>query len=129
MWGMTLESVAAVPPRRYFYSTPPPGGHERTKSQGELMARAHARHILVDNEVVCDDLKQQITDGADFAEIARNHSLCPSKSKGGDLGEFGPGQMVPEFDQAAFSGEVGEVQGPIQTQFGYHLLEVINRED
>ena len=92
------------------------------------MPRAHARHILVDNEVVCEDLKQQIADGADFGEIARNHSLCPSKSKGGNLGEFDRGRMVPEFDRAAFSGEIGTVQGPIQTQFGYHLLEVLSRE-
>lgn len=93
------------------------------------MARAQARHILVDNQIVCEDLKQQIADGADFGDIARNHSLCPSKGNGGDLGEFGRGQMVPEFDQAVFSGKVGEVQGPIQTQFGYHLLEVLSRED
>ena len=91
------------------------------------MKRAQARHILVGSESVCEELKQKIADGADFADLAKEHSQCPSGRRGGDLGEFGPGQMVPEFDKAVFSGEVGEVQGPIQTQFGYHLLEVTKR--
>ncbi len=93
------------------------------------MPRASARHILVTTEDQCNDLKKQITEGADFGEIAQQHSSCPSKSKGGDLGEFGPGQMVPEFDQVVFSAPVNEVQGPVKTQFGYHLLEVTSRTD
>ena len=93
------------------------------------MARATARHILVASKEVCEDLKKQIEAGADFATIARDNSLCPSGKKGGSLGEFGPGQMVKEFDQAVFSGEVGKVLGPIQTQFGYHLLEVTSRTE
>lgn len=88
------------------------------------MARATARHILVASEQVCEDLKKQIEGGADFGAVARQHSLCPSGRDGGDLGAFGPGQMVPEFDRAVFTGEVGVVQGPIRTQFGFHLLEV-----
>ena len=93
------------------------------------MARATARHILVASEEVCEDLKKQIEAGADFAAVAREHSTCPSGRQGGSLGEFGPGQMVKEFDQAVFSGEVGKVLGPIQTQFGYHLLEVTSRTE
>ncbi|WP_432474424.1 peptidylprolyl isomerase [Amphritea sp. HPY] len=93
------------------------------------MARASARHILVSNEVQCADLKAQIEGGADFADLARQHSSCPSGGQGGDLGSFGPGQMVPEFDKVVFSAPVGEVQGPVKTQFGYHLLEVTSRED
>ena len=65
--------------------------------------------------------------GADFATLALAHSSCPSKNSGGDLGEFGPGEMVPEFDKVVFSAPVGEVQGPVKTQFGYHLLEVTER--
>ncbi|PWV64680.1 peptidylprolyl isomerase [Plasticicumulans acidivorans] len=91
------------------------------------MPRARARHILVDSEAVCLDLKRQIEAGADFAEIARLHSSCPSKRQGGDLGEFGPGMMVKEFDEAVFTGEVGKVLGPVKTQFGWHLLEVTAR--
>lgn len=93
------------------------------------MARATARHILVDTEEAAEDLKTQIEGGADFAEIAREHSNCPSGREGGELGEFGQGQMVPEFDQVVFSAEVGKTHGPVQTQFGYHLIEVTSRTD
>jgi len=93
------------------------------------MARASARHILVDTEEQCTALKTEIEGGADFAELAKQHSKCPSGAQGGELGEFGRGQMVPEFDQVVFSAEVGKVQGPVQTQFGFHLLEVTSRTD
>ncbi|MAA75953.1 MAG: peptidylprolyl isomerase [Salinisphaeraceae bacterium] len=93
------------------------------------MAKASARHILVEDEQNCLNLKQDIENGADFGELARNHSPCPSGRNGGELGEFGPGQMVPEFDQVVFSADVGTVQGPVKTQFGYHLLEVTSRSD
>jgi len=93
------------------------------------MATAQARHILVDTEEKCNDLKQQIVDGADFADVARDNSSCPSGKTGGDLGEFGPGQMVKEFDEVVFSGEIGVVHGPVKTQFGYHLLEITSRTD
>ena len=92
------------------------------------MSKASARHILVDSETQCADLKQQISDGADFADLAKQHSSCPSGKQGGELGEFGPGQMVPEFDKVVFSAPVNEVQGPVKTQFGYHLLEVTARD-
>lgn len=93
------------------------------------MAQATARHILVDTEDQCNELKQQIADGADFAAVAKEHSSCPSGRNGGDLGSFGQGQMVPEFDKVVFNDAVGEVHGPIQTQFGFHLLEVQSRTD
>ena len=93
------------------------------------MATAAARHILVETEEQCTELKQQIADGADFADLARAHSSCPSGRQGGDLGEFGPGAMVPEFDKVVFSAPVNAVQGPVKTQFGYHLLEVTSRTD
>lgn len=91
------------------------------------MAWATARHILVESEAKCNELKAEIENGAAFEEVAKAYSTCPSSRDGGDLGKFGPGQMVPEFDKAVFSGDVGVVQGPIQTQFGYHLLEVTGR--
>ncbi|SDL69326.1 peptidyl-prolyl cis-trans isomerase C [Franzmannia pantelleriensis] len=91
------------------------------------MASASARHILVDTEEKCLALKQEIEDGKDFAEVAKAHSSCPSGRQGGDLGRFGPGQMVPEFDKVVFSAELNQVQGPVKTQFGYHLLEVTER--
>lgn len=93
------------------------------------MARATARHILVSDEATCEQLKQQIADGTDFAELAKEHSSCPSGKQGGGLGEFGPGQMVPEFDRVVFNEAVNVVHGPVQTQFGYHLLEVTSRTE
>ncbi len=91
------------------------------------MASASARHILVDTEERCLELKTEIEGGADFADVARQHSSCPSGRQGGELGTFGPGQMVKEFDDVVFSGELNTVLGPVQTQFGYHLLEVTER--
>jgi peptidyl-prolyl cis-trans isomerase C len=93
------------------------------------MAKATARHILVDTEEQCNDLKNQIADGSDFGDVARQYSKCPSGTSGGDLGEFGPGMMVREFDEVVFSAPVNQLQGPVKTQFGYHLLEVTSRED
>ena len=65
--------------------------------------------------------------GADFADVAKTKSSCPSGAQGGDLGSFGPGMMVKEFDEVVFSAPLNEVQGPVKTQFGYHLLEVTSR--
>jgi len=93
------------------------------------MARATARHILVDDETFCEDLKRKIQDGAAFADMAREHSTCPSGQRGGDLGAFGRGQMVREFDAVVFSAPLNEVQGPVRTQFGYHLIEITSRDD
>jgi peptidyl-prolyl cis-trans isomerase C len=91
------------------------------------MARASARHILVKTEEACKDLKSKIEGGEDFAEMAKQHSECPSGNDGGGLGEFSPGQMVPEFDTVVFNDDVGKVHGPVKTQFGYHLIEITSR--
>ena len=93
------------------------------------MTRATARHILVDTRSQCEALKKEIEGGADFADLARQYSSCPSGSEGGDLGEFSPGMMVREFDKVVFSAEINTVQGPVKTEFGYHLLEVTSRRD
>lgn len=93
------------------------------------MAKASARHILVPSEPDCNTLKSMIEKGEDFAEIAKVHSKCPSGQQGGALGEFTPGQMVKEFDEVVFSGEIGKVLGPVKTQFGYHLIEITSRTD
>lgn len=91
------------------------------------MPKAQARHILVPTQAECETLKKQIEGGADFADVAKKHSKCPSGSRGGALGEFSPGQMVKEFDTVVFSAEVGKVHGPVKTQFGYHLIEITKR--
>jgi len=93
------------------------------------MASASARHLLVDSEELCNELKGKIEAGADFADVAKEYSSCPSGKDGGDLGTFGEGQMVPEFDTVVFNEAVNVVHGPVKTQFGYHLLEVTSRDD
>merc|ERR1712205_89555 len=90
---------------------------------------AEASHILVASESQAADLKKQIDGGADFAELAKKHSTCPSGKSGGSLGSFGPGQMVPEFDKVVFSGELKKTIGPVKTQFGYHLIWITSRTD
>lgn len=67
-------------------------------------------------------MKQQVADGADFAVLAKENSDCPSGQQGGDLGFFGRGMMVPEFDAAAFNMDVGAVSDVVETDFGYHIL-------
>ncbi|OGK07843.1 MAG: peptidylprolyl isomerase [Candidatus Riflebacteria bacterium GWC2_50_8] len=91
------------------------------------MTTARARHILVSTKKECLELLERINKGEAFDIIAEQHSKCPSGKKGGDLGEFKPGMMVKEFDKVVFSGNVGEVYGPVQTQFGYHLIEIMSR--
>ena len=91
------------------------------------MPVAAARHILVKSEADCQKLKTEIEGGADFAEVAKQHSTCPSGKSGGALGTFKPGQMVREFDDVVFKGELGVIHGPVKTQFGYHLIDITMR--
>ncbi|WP_019674936.1 peptidylprolyl isomerase PpiC [Arsukibacterium perlucidum] len=91
------------------------------------MSKACALHILVKTREEADKLKQQLAKGADFGKLAKQHSLCPSGKKGGDLGEFRKGQMVKAFDDVVFKLAVLEVHGPVKTQFGFHLIKTLYR--
>jgi len=82
-----------------------------------------ASHILVPTLIEAVNLKNQISEGADFAQLAAQHSKCPSGRNGGDLGEFGPGAMVKPFEDATVATAVGSVSEPVQTQFGYHIIK------
>jgi len=84
----------------------------------------NASHILIENKEEAEMVKNMILDGADFAETAKEYSICPSKNNGGSLGFFSYGVMVPEFEQAAFKLEVGEISDLIKTQFGYHIIKL-----
>lgn len=104
--------------------------HEsNTNKKEKMMPKARAKHILVSTEEACNALKARIEAGEDFGAVAKAESRCPSGQRGGDLGEFPRGAMVPEFDQAVFTGEIGKVLGPVRTQFGYHLIEVTSRTE
>jgi len=91
------------------------------------MASASAVHILVKTEKLAVELKEKLDKGADFSLLARKYSLCPSKKKGGDLGEFKRGQMVKAFDDVVFKKPLLKVHGPIKTKFGYHLIKTLYR--
>ncbi len=87
-----------------------------------------ASHILVKTEEEAKNLYNEIQNGKDFAQIAQEVSLCPSGQNGGDLGFFGKGMMVKPFEDAAFALEVGEISQPVETQFGWHLIKLTDKE-
>ena len=96
-------------------------------SKEDFMAIASAVHILVKTEKQALELKKQLNKGADFAMLAKKHSICPSKKKGGDLGEFKRGQMVKAFDDVVFKKPILTLHGPVKTKFGFHLIKTIYR--
>ena len=93
------------------------------------MTTVRASHLLVETEEEAKKLKQEIEQGKSFAEAAKEVSLCPSGQEGGDLGYFGKGMMVKEFEDAAFSMNVGEISAPIKTQFAWHLIQLTDKKD
>jgi len=86
------------------------------------MKSAMARHILVKTKAEAESIKQKLENGEDFAKLARKFSLCPSKKRGGDLGEIFPGQLVKSVEQVIFKKELSKLQGPVKSQFGFHLI-------
>ena len=94
---------------------------------GSIYRAVRASHILVDSENTAWAIKSRLTEGEDFGVLAQKYSKCPSSDKGGDLGYFNRGQMVPEFENAAFSTPVGEVSDPVKTRFGWHLIKVTRK--
>lgn len=98
--------------------------YEKHKEDFVTDEMVKASHILVDSEEKAAEILKQINEGLSFEEAAQEFSSCPSKQSGGSLGQFGKGQMVPEFEEAVFSMQVGEVSGPVKTQFGYHIIKL-----
>lgn len=82
-----------------------------------------AAHILVRHEFEANDLQRKLGEGKSFEVLAQDFSLCPSSARGGDLGEFPKGRMVPAFEKALLKLSVGEISPPVKTQFGYHLIK------
>lgn len=93
-----------------------------------MVKKVRASHILVKDEKKARDLLERIKKGESFEALAKSNSTCPSGKNGGDLGYFGRGQMVPEFEKAAFEGRKGDVVGPVKTQFGYHLIKISDQQ-
>lgn len=88
-----------------------------------MVSKIRASHILVEKHSQALRVLEELKKGADFGELASRYSQCPSRKRGGDLGFFGRGQMVKEFERAAFALKVGEVSQPVKTQFGYHIIK------
>lgn len=103
--------------------------YEENKAQFMTGETVSAKHILVDSKEKCEAVLEVIEGGVSFEEAAQVNSSCPSGQQGGDLGTFGRGQMVKEFEDAAFAAEIGAVVGPVQTQFGYHLIKVESKSE
>lgn len=93
-----------------------------------MTTEVRASHILVATEEEANNLRNEIINGKNFADVAAECSKCPSGANGGDLGYFGRGMMVKPFEDAAFELEVGELSQPVQTQFGWHLIEVTDKK-
>lgn len=93
-----------------------------------MVKEVKAAHILVKGSGKAQELLEKINGGASFADVAQDFSECPSGKRGGDLGWFKRGQMVREFENAAFGGEKGSVVGPVQTQFGWHLIKIQDKK-
>ena len=91
-----------------------------------MASTAHALHILVKHKTQAEEIMQQLEQGAKFQTLAKKYSTCPSGKKGGDLGEFRRGQMVPQFDRAVFQGETLTPQ-LVKTKFGWHIVKVLYR--
>lgn len=89
-----------------------------------MPTKVNASHILVKSQDKAQEILEQIKEGKSFADLAMQHSLCPSKKKGGNLGWFGHGQMVKEFERAAFATKKGQMSEPVKTQFGWHIIKV-----
>lgn len=105
--------------------------YEENKEKFVTGATVNASHVLVDTEEKALEILARINGGElSFEDAAREYSSCPSKSAGGNLGDFERGQMVPEFDEAVFSMEVGEISSaPVKTQFGYHLIKLNSKNE
>lgn len=103
--------------------------YNASKDRFKVKESVSAKHILVDSKEKAEEVAKKIENGLSFEDAAKEYSSCPSKEQGGDLGTFTKGQMVPEFEQAAFTLPVGKISEPVKTQFGYHLIKVENKYD
>ena len=104
--------------------------YEQNKAQFKKPETISAKHILVSDMEEANSIKKELDNNSiSFEEAAKKYSSCPSKEQGGDLGEFGRGMMVPEFEKAAFELEIGEISEPVKTQFGYHIILVESKNE
>ena len=92
-----------------------------------MVDQVRASHILIEGKTEAQKVLERVKGGANFEDMARKHSKCPSGKNGGDLGFFGKGQMVKQFEETAFKMGKGEVSGLVETQFGFHIIKVMDK--
>ncbi|MEQ2529340.1 peptidylprolyl isomerase [Bacillaceae bacterium CLA-AA-H227] len=102
---------------------------EENKAQYGQAEQVQASHILVEDEATAKEVKEKLDAGEDFAELAKEYSTDSSSESGGDLGYFGKGEMVAEFEEAAFSMEIGEISEPVKSEHGYHIIKVVDKKE
>ncbi len=102
--------------------------YNNNKNEFITTEQVRARHILVESAEEAESILKQLNNGADFIELAKEKSTCPSASEGGDLGYFAKGQMIKEFEDAAFALEVGEISPVVKTEFGYHIIKLLDKK-
>lgn len=120
-----FAGVLAIPVINYTANQT--GAYEEDEVPHKAYRTVRAKHILVKTKEEAVEIKKLLDNGADFDTLAREYSLCPSKDKGGDLGYFNRGQMVPEFENAAFSTPIGGISEPVLTRFGWHIIKVTRK--
>ena len=103
--------------------------YEKNKNRYYQQEEINASHILVKTKKEANSILKELKQGKSFARLAKDHSTCPSKNNGGNLGWFGHGKMVPEFNKAAFNLNKGEISNPVKTQFGYHIIKAVDRKN
>lgn len=103
--------------------------YESHKDSFKVQPTFTASHILVESEDLANEIKEKIDNDGDFTELAKEYSTCPSKEQGGDLGTFQQGQMVKEFENALLENEIGDIVGPVKTQFGYHIINIKDKTE
>lgn len=103
--------------------------YENHKDNFKVQSTFTASHILVESEDLANEIKEKIDNDGDFTQLAKEYSTCPSKEQGGDLGTFQQGQMVKEFENALIENEIGDIVGPVKTQFGYHIINIKDKTE
>jgi len=128
--ALTIKAKKLVEPRIEITEEEMKAYFDEHKDEFAQEQQVHARHILVDDENLAREIYEKLKKGEDFAELAKQYSTdTATKDNGGDLGFFGKGEMVEEFEKVAFSLKVGEISSPVKTEYGYHIIKVEEKKE